>query len=225
MEPKKNPKYDVNRYRPHLFSIGLICSFTIVIMAFQWKAELTNVKPPKPLELGDEITYVVPTTAYEQPKSEKQIVRVQFPANFTETIEPDIPESNEPIVTVDLTIIAIPQSALEVPSEAEEIDIIHIGSEIAPEPVGGYNNFYDILKKNMKYPRPAQQKSIQGRVYVQFVVGKNGELTDMRVIKGIGGGCDEEAMRVIKLAKWNPGKQRGVPVRVRMTQPIIFQLN
>lgn len=224
MEPKKNPKYDVNRYRPHLFSIGLICSFAIVIMAFQWKTAVSNVKPPKPQPLDDEITYVVPVTTYEQPKPE-QLVRVRFPKDFIETPELDIPESDQPPVVIDPIVIVIPQGTIEVPKEVPPIDSIFIVSENPPMPVGGYANFYDILNKNMKYPRLAQQRHLEGKVFVQFVVGKNGELTDMQVIKGIGGGCDEEAMRVIKLTKWNPGKQRGVPVRVRMTQPISYQLN
>jgi Periplasmic protein TonB, links inner and outer membranes len=60
---------------------------------------------------------------------------------------------------------------------------------------------------------------------VEFVVNKNGAPSDLKVTKGIGGGCDEEAMRVIALSKWEPGKQRGNPVRVRMSMAINFKLN
>jgi len=66
---------------------------------------------------------------------------------------------------------------------------------------------------------------IEGRVFVQFVVDKDGSITNVEVLKGIGGGCDEEAVRVVKNApKWNPGKQRGRPVRVKMVLPITFKL-
>lgn len=67
--------------------------------------------------------------------------------------------------------------------------------------------------------------NIEGRVFVQFVVGKDGSLTDVTVIRGIGGGCDEEAIRVLKGAPgWKPGKQRGKPVRVKMVLPITFKI-
>ena len=67
--------------------------------------------------------------------------------------------------------------------------------------------------------------NIEGKVYVQFVVDKDGTLTDVKALKGIGAGCDEEAVRVIQEApKWKPGKQRGRPVKVRMVLPIIFKL-
>jgi protein TonB len=66
---------------------------------------------------------------------------------------------------------------------------------------------------------------VEGRVYVEFIVEKDGSLTDIQLAKGIGGGCDEEAIRVLSNApKWNPGRQRGNPVRVRMIMPINFQL-
>lgn len=71
----------------------------------------------------------------------------------------------------------------------------------------------------------ARESGIQGTVYVTFVVERNGNVTDVRVLRGIGGGCDEEAVRVIKaMPKWNPGKQRGKPVRVQFNMPIKFTL-
>jgi protein TonB len=66
---------------------------------------------------------------------------------------------------------------------------------------------------------------VEGRVFLQFVVNKDGSLTDIKVVKGIGAGCDEEAIRVLKSApRWSPGKQRGVPVRQRMVLPLTFKL-
>jgi TonB family protein len=78
----------------------------------------------------------------------------------------------------------------------------------------------------MSYPLPARQRGVEGRVNVQFVVEKDGSLTDVRAIKGIGEGCDSEAVRVVQNApSFRPGTQRGKPVRVRMVMPIIFKLN
>lgn len=75
------------------------------------------------------------------------------------------------------------------------------------------------------YPHRAQRMGIEGWVFVEFVVERDGSLTDIKVVKGIGGGCDDEAIRVISQApKWNAGKQRGRSVRVRMVMPIMFKL-
>ncbi|MBK0381481.1 TonB family protein [Pedobacter sp. SD-b] len=90
---------------------------------------------------------------------------------------------------------------------------------------GGLSAFGSFLSHNLRYPSNAIDNNLQGRVYLQFVIEKDGALTDAKVIKGIGGGCDEEALRVINLSpKWNPGTQRGKPVRVNYTVPIFFQL-
>jgi protein TonB len=96
--------------------------------------------------------------------------------------------------------------------------------ENMPEPEGGYEAFYKLLSKNMKYPTKAKTRNTEGRVFVEFVVNKEGMPVNMKVLKGIGNGCDEEAMRVLRLAKWNAGKQRGRQVSVKMVMPIYFKL-
>ena len=86
--------------------------------------------------------------------------------------------------------------------------------------------FYQYVSKHMEYPTQARRMGVQGKVFVQFVVDKDGSLSDVKVLKGIGSGCDKEAVSIIENApKWNPGKQRGRPVKVRMVIPIVFQLN
>ena len=77
----------------------------------------------------------------------------------------------------------------------------------------------------MEYPAQARRMGVEGKVFVQFVVDKDGSLTDVKAVKGIGAGCDEEAVEIVKSApKWKPGKQRGKAVRVRMIIPITFRL-
>lgn len=89
---------------------------------------------------------------------------------------------------------------------------------------GGIDAWGQYLKENMKYPKEAIEKSIQGRVFVQFIVEANGELSNIQVVKGIGAGCDEEAVRVITSGpNWVPGKQRGTAIRQKMIQNISFQ--
>ncbi|MCU0439057.1 MAG: energy transducer TonB [Raineya sp.] len=98
-------------------------------------------------------------------------------------------------------------------------------AEQPPEPVGGLKPFYDYISANLKYPEEAKAKKIEGRVHVTFIVETDGSITNVKVSKGLGGGCDEEAIRLIKNApKWNPGKQGGSPVRVEVTRPITFKL-
>jgi len=80
------------------------------------------------------------------------------------------------------------------------------------------------IQKNIKYPDMARKAGIEGRVYVQFVVTPEGNVDNAEVVRGIGGGCDKEALRVVRNASFRPGMQRGKPVPVRMSLPIVFQL-
>lgn len=94
-----------------------------------------------------------------------------------------------------------------------------------PEFPGGIETFMKFLAKNIHYPPQARQNNTQGRVIVSFVVNKNGSLSDIKIARGIGDGCDEEALRVIKLSPpWNPGMQSGKPVSVSYSVPIVFSL-
>jgi protein TonB len=98
--------------------------------------------------------------------------------------------------------------------------------EEMPEFEGGAAAMYKFIQKNMVYPRQASNMGTEGRVHVTFVVNANGEIVDPQVVKGIGSGCDEEALRVIKLMpKWKAGKQNGRAVKVKYTMPIKFVLN
>ena len=90
---------------------------------------------------------------------------------------------------------------------------------------GGDESRIRFLQENIKYPEEAKELGTQGKVFVTFVVEVDGSITDVRVLRGIGSGCDEEAIRVVKaMPKWVPGKQRGVPVRVQFNLPIKFTL-
>ena len=107
----------------------------------------------------------------------------------------------------------------------EGSDEIFIGVEKNPEFAGGLQGFYKFLQKNLRYPADAQENSIAGRVVVSFVVEKDGSVSNIKVIKGIGFGCDEEAVRVLrKSPKWQAGEQNGKKVRVQYTVPIAFNL-
>jgi TonB family protein len=97
--------------------------------------------------------------------------------------------------------------------------------EEMPEFPGGVEALMDFVAKNVVYPQEAMDKEISGRVFVSFIVEKDGSVNEVEVKKGIGGGCDDEAVRVIKaMPKWEPGKQEGKPVRVSYMMPITFKL-
>jgi protein TonB len=100
------------------------------------------------------------------------------------------------------------------------------GLEFMPEPVGGAAAWSKFLNRNLRFPSQAQDAGKGGRVLVSFVIEKDGRLSNISVEAGAGYGMDEEAMRVLKLAKaWKPGMQNGQPVRVRYSIPINFQLS
>jgi len=102
----------------------------------------------------------------------------------------------------------------------------YLSVETVPEFPGGLDAFGKFLAANIRYPYSARRDRVQGRVIVSFVIEKDGTITDPKVARGIGGGCDEEALRVIKLMpKWVPGIQNGKPVRVAYSVPIAFTIN
>ncbi|HEX6890078.1 MAG TPA: energy transducer TonB, partial [Chryseolinea sp.] len=104
-------------------------------------------------------------------------------------------------------------------------DQIFLVVEETAAPTGGMPAFYEYVGKKLKYPAQARRMGIEGKVFVEFVIERDGTITDVKAIKGIGAGCDEEAVRVLQSApKWKPGKQRGKPVRQRMVLPIAFKL-
>jgi len=108
--------------------------------------------------------------------------------------------------------------------EIEEKQIFTI-VEKAPSFPGGDAARIKFMQDNIKYPQMAKESGIQGTVYITFVVERNGSVSKVKILRGIGGGCDEEAIRVVKaMPKWNAGKQRGKPVRVQFNMPIKFIL-
>ncbi|MEM9325509.1 MAG: M56 family metallopeptidase [Bacteroidota bacterium] len=127
----------------------------------------------------------------------------------------------------DLLYVIVEHSAqLKRVSEASKSeDGVYTIAEEQPEFEGGIQQFYGHIASNMSYPKQARQMGIQGKVYVQFVVNKDGTVSDVEVKKGIGAGCDKEAARVVaESTGWIPGKVDGEPVSVRMIVPILFKL-
>ena len=133
---------------------------------------------------------------------------------------------DEPIPTEDPDANKSSQPEMPVAIKVDESNQIFTAVEQNPEFMGGMDALLKFLQKNLRYPTPAVNANVGGKVFMQFVVGQDGSITKVDVLKGIGFGCDEEAQRVVKLMpRWSPGKQSGRPVAVRYTLPISFQLS
>ena len=118
----------------------------------------------------------------------------------------------------------IPDNPAKEKMQPDKNGVYQIVEEMPMFP-GGEQAMLDYVSKNVVYPSEAQEKGISGRVFVGFIVEKDGSVNEVKVLRGIGGGCDEESVRVIKsMPKWKPGKMKGKPVRVSYMMPIIFKL-
>ncbi|MCA4899575.1 MAG: energy transducer TonB [Cytophagales bacterium] len=108
----------------------------------------------------------------------------------------------------------------------EEVEEIFFVAEESAYPHRGIADFYKFIGKSIRYPAEARRRGLEGKVFVEFIIDKDGTISEAKVVKGIGGGCDEEAIRVLLTSSpWMPGKQRGKPVKQRYTLPIIFSLS
>ena len=218
METKKNQALDLERKRMLHFTIGLVLTVAMITVAFEWRSPVTPV-----VDLGnvdvEETAPPIPPTAFEPPEPPK-------PKKI-----PVIIKSVDDDVKVDDVQFTLPKFEDPVsdyipiePDDEETIDI-HITVEEQPSFPGGTAKFYQYVASHLKYPKQAIRNQVEGKVYIKFVIDRDGSISDAEVYKGIGEACDEEALRVIKNSpKWNPGKQRGQAVRVQMILPITFQL-
>ena len=134
--------------------------------------------------------------------------RQRFSNNAPQSITPNPPKNQ-------------PASRPEKQFEGEVFTIV----EEMPEFPGGMGKLAEYLAQNINYPQTAQKAGVQGKVFVNFVVEPDGSVSNVKVIRSLGGGCDEEAVRVVKaMPQWRPGKQRGQAVRVSYNLPINFKL-
>ena len=224
MEAKKTFGARLDNKRSLFFNIGLIISLTLVFNAFEWKS-YDKVVVKEVAEKETEFEEMVPITDIPEPPpppKPKVIVR-----EFIESTEPEIDIEEIEIVIDQDEVYEFEAEDFVAPEKPEEevIDEPFLIVEEMPTPVGGFSEFYQFVANNITYPTRARSMQVEGKVFVQFIVDKEGYLTNVEAIKGIGAGCDEEAVRVVKsFPKWNPGKQRGIPVRVRMIIPIKFAL-
>ncbi|HEY5690385.1 MAG TPA: energy transducer TonB [Cyclobacteriaceae bacterium] len=223
MESKKNKNADIHQLRGMLFSLSLSITLGLVITAFEWKSTGDNnsVDLTKYDVVTDEFLDIPPTEQPPPPPPQAIVPRIVEVPDEEEIIE-DI----DVVIDVEMkatseTIKVIPVVAME----KEESDEIFVIVEEQPQFPGGTGEFTKFVVANMRYPRQARSMGVEGKVFIKAVVGKDGKLTDLEVMKGIGAGCDEEALRVVgQSPPWKPGRQRGREVRTRIVIPLVFKL-
>ncbi len=226
-DQKKTAKADLENKKVFFLELGLIIALAISLLAFEWKSYekqkvelLTRVADDTPEEMI-EITQQDKTPPPPAPPQQTTIIQiVEDDVEIEDDIEIDV-EADQNTEVKEY----VPVEVTKEDEEAEEVQIFTV-VESMPSFPGGEAARIQYLNDNIKYPQMARESGIQGRVFVTFVVERNGSVTDVKVLRGIGGGCDEEAIRVIQnMPKWEPGKQRGKPVRVQFNMPILFKLN
>ena len=132
-------------------------------------------------------------------------------------------------VAINAIVTELPE-IVETPKKSvviEEDNKLYTVVAVEQQPVFGNGDvaLLQYLADKIKYPVMARENGIDGTVYVEFIIGKDGSVTDAKILRGIGGGCNEEALRVINgMPKWKPGRQQGNPVKVKFTLPIKFKL-
>lgn len=224
---KKSPKANLERHRGTYILMGLVLGVSIIFFAFEWSTETRkldeNVLVADVLaEEEIEITRREPTPPPPPPPPEPET------PDIIEVVEEEVDTKMEIQVEDDQsqrqTQVYIPPPPPK-PKQEEVTEEIFVVVEEQPEFPGGNAAMMKFLSDNIRYPVIAQENGIQGRVICNFVVERDGSITDVQVVRGVDPSLDREAIRVIQqMPRWKPGKQRGSAVRVRFTLPVVFRL-
>ena len=229
MEAKKSKRADLETKKSIFFQAGLIVTLTLTILAFEWRSPVKHnlvLDPGRKTVIEDDIialsTHEIPRPAVVPPSftlfnevKDDQIQTDYDPLDAESDEGEEIPEYIPTKIT-DLK----DEPRIEDPSE------FFLVVEKQPEFPGGIDEMRKFLGDNIQYPEIAKAANIQGTVHLFFIVEKDGSISNNEVARSIGGGCDEEAIRVIKrMPRWNPGLQQMKPVRVKFSIPIGFRLS
>jgi protein TonB len=219
VKPKKHPDSDLEKKRGLFIQIGLIAALAIVWIALEWRNYDSNAFDLGTLMMEDIEEEIIPITEREikpppPPPPVEELIIVEDEEELEEELEVEDMEVDE-------------DTEIEIAEEEEDIDedVIFQVVEQMPKFGNGDADLLNYLHKHIKYPQMALESGISGTVYLQFVVDKQGKVGEVQVLRGIGGGCDKEAVRVVKtMPDWAPGKQRGKPVSVYFHVPVHFNL-
>lgn len=211
---QKKPEADLRGYYILFFEVGLLVTLLIFVVAM--RVDFPSKQKEVNLTMEQEIV------AMEEVIQTKQKERPPAPPRPQVPIEIPNDEIIEDVeITLDADIdIGSPLELPEEPYETDEEEDFFVIVEQMPALKGGLAK----LQQCVQYPEMARKAGIEGRVVVQFIVNTEGKVENPRIIRGIGGGADEEAIRCVQQSEFEPGQQRGVPVRVQYSLPVVFRL-
>lgn len=226
MEVKKSPKADLEGKKSTWMLVGYVIVLTFMFVAFEWtkrdividtsQALADLVFEEEIIPITEQKQEVVPPPP-EAPAAAEILNIVDDKAEVKEAVIASTEDTGQKV-----EVKYVPVKVVE--EEPEEQTIFEVVEQM-PDFPGGMAALMQFLGKNIKYPTIAQENGTQGRVIVQFVVNKDGSIVDPRVVKSVDPYLDKEALRVIgTMPKWKPGMQRGKPVRVKYTVPVMFRL-
>lgn len=228
MEIKKSPKADLESKKTTWLLVGYVIVLAFMFVAFEWtkrdvkidtsQAVADVVFEEEIIPITEQPEKVTPPPPVAPPPVAETLTIVEDDADVEET---DIASTEDVGQKVEIKYVPV---AVE-EEEPEEQTIFEVVEQMPEFPNGGLAGLMKYLSKNIKYPTIAQENGTQGRVTVQFVVNKDGSIVDAKVLRGVDPYLDKEAIRVISaMPKWKPGMQRGKPVRVKYTVPVMFRL-
>ncbi len=225
MELKKSKKADLEIKKNTFWLIGLVIALGVSLVAFEWTTKPTKAEGLGTIQAQEVEEEIIPITREQQvkpppppppPKVVEMLTIVDDDVIIEDELEIEDSEADENTVIDVAPVIET--------VEEEEAEVFFIVEDM-PEFPGGDLALRKYIANAIKYPVIAQENGIQGKVYVTFVVGKDGKVTNARIARGVDPSLDKEALRVVNtLPVWKPGKQRGKPVNVSYTVPINFVL-
>jgi protein TonB len=216
MALKKNPKYDLKAKYTRVLEICMIGSLAFLVAAFKFFPAIESggeiVKESQELVNVEDV--IITKRDVLPPPPPKPPIPIEAPTD--EVMEDMEIELTDLVENAEVTGPPPPPV-----KETEEVEpVFFVAVEQMPEPIGG---IAAILAK-IEYPPLAKRAGVQGRVLVKAFVDESGAVQNVELIKGIGAGCDEEALKAVSNTPFNPGKQRGKPVKVQVTVPVKFVL-
>jgi protein TonB len=214
MPSLKKPKADLRKLYYRTFEISLILSLAVIVAAFKFSPQVAKIEsvktdPQEIIKIEDIINTVQKPDIPPPPKA-PQIITATVDDLSDDIVLPDID---------DVEPVKLPDKPPAQPKVMDDEDIFEVVEEM-PAPVGGFN----ALLEKLYYTEIARRAGVEGTVYIQAKINKNGDVVEAIVLKGLGAGLDEEALNAVLDTKFLPGKQRGKPVNVKMVIPIKFVL-
>ncbi len=236
---KKYPEAQVENFRSSFLGFGLVLALAFCIFGLNVQSALNAEEPNDYMPEDMPTVTIIPNTVQKKQEMTPAPEKIEKKKKFSHKLEivedtkeilrqevedlPDEPEIDDAIVIPDVPV-AITEPEMEEEPEPEEPPIYKIVEEM-PEFPGGEKEMLKFIYSNIKYPPIARENGIEGLVAISFVIGTDGSVSDYEILRDPGGGCGEEALRVVKkFPTWKPGKQRHKPVRVLYSLPVQFRL-